>query len=64
MHPINKAPPNTKRMMIPKIAMEDRPVTVLTTEYRAGPMTAANFPKISKKPKHSLERSGGIILPK
>ncbi len=29
-----------------------------------GPITAANLPKMSKKPKYSLDRSAGISLPK
>ena len=44
--------------------MESRPVAWVKVATSRGPMTAANFPKISKKPKYSLERSEGMSLPK
>ena len=43
---------------------EERLVRWPISEYSAGPITEANLPKISKKPKNSLERSLGISLPK
>ena len=44
--------------------MESRPVNWVNNPTSSGPITAANLPKISKNPKYSLERSGGISLPK
>ena len=44
--------------------MESRPVNWVNSATSRGPITAANLPKMSKKPKYSLERSAGMSLPK